>query len=154
MGERAPKYFDDSYAQLVYLEDGVPVQFCSLGAPRSKSEEPALAAQIERLTGKRVRFGTWVAIEGDPRDGGAEVDLLPPLADGFHEIPDRFGELVVIHEGRPLRFSCLGPTRENDVETLVRIAALTCFRVRFGEWRDTPQSEREGGAQAELIVEE
>jgi hypothetical protein len=145
--------FDGSWTEAVRVEDGVPVSYGSLAPPPPKSEEPTLAARIEKLTGKRVRFDTWVEIHGDPRDGAADVKLLPALADGFHPLPDRFGELVVILDGRPIKFTCLGPTRDDtDVATLERIAALTCFRVRFGAWRDTPQSERDGGAEADLIV--
>ena len=155
MSTREPKYFDDSYSMLVYLEDGVPVEYGCQGPPFSKREEPGLAAKIEKLTGKRVRFGTWVeSSPWNPRDNESKVDLLPALPDGFHALPDRFGELVVIFEGRPFKFTCLGHPRGDDVETLDRIAALTCFRVRFGEWRETPQSEREGGAEADLIVVE
>ncbi len=70
------KYFDDSFAELVRLEDGVPVQFCCLGGPYSRADEPALAERIFKLTGRRVRFAEWVTLQGDPREGGAEVNLI------------------------------------------------------------------------------
>lgn len=76
MSERTIKYFDDSYAQLIYVEDGIPMRYCCLGPPTDQSGEPALAARIFELTGKRVRFGTWITLQGDPRDGGAEVELI------------------------------------------------------------------------------
>ena len=53
------KYFDDSYARLVKLRDGKPYEFNARGRPYEKSDEPALAKEIEALTGYRVRFGAW-----------------------------------------------------------------------------------------------
>jgi len=53
------KYFDDSYTRLVRMRDGKPFEFCARGRPWEKSDEPALAKQIEALTGYRVRFGQW-----------------------------------------------------------------------------------------------
>jgi hypothetical protein len=69
------KYFDDSYAELVTLRDGVPVRYSSLGLPREPGEVRELAERIRVLTGFSVRFGEWVRVIGDPRDGGAEVPL-------------------------------------------------------------------------------
>ncbi len=57
--EETMKYFDDSYSRLVRLRDGKPYEFNSRGRPWEKSQEPALAKEIEALTGYRVRFGTW-----------------------------------------------------------------------------------------------
>jgi hypothetical protein len=70
------KYFNDSYAEVVSVgEDGVPFQYSSLGPPRDPREEPELAQRIRELTGREVRFGEWIKLDGDPRDGGAEVPL-------------------------------------------------------------------------------
>jgi len=69
------RHFDESYAENVSLEDGRPVRYGCLGPPRP-DEEAALAERILVLTGHRVRFGTWIELEGDPRDGGAEVPLI------------------------------------------------------------------------------
>jgi hypothetical protein len=52
-------YFDDSRSRLVKLRDGKPYEFNARGRPWEKSEEPALAKEIEALTGHRVHFGTW-----------------------------------------------------------------------------------------------
>jgi hypothetical protein len=70
------RHFDESWCDGVTLRDGKPVQYWSLAKPRSKEEEPALAERIFALTGFRVRFGEWVEVMGDPRDGGAEVELF------------------------------------------------------------------------------
>ena len=57
--EETTKYFDDSHSRLVMLRDGKPYEFGARGRPYEKSEEPALAKEIEALTGYAVRFGTW-----------------------------------------------------------------------------------------------
>jgi hypothetical protein len=53
------KYFDDSYSRVVRLRDGKPFEYSQRGGPRNKSEEPALAQEIEALTGYRVQLGEW-----------------------------------------------------------------------------------------------
>jgi hypothetical protein len=70
------RHLNDSYSEGVTLRDGRPVRYWALGPPRTKDEEPAIAARILAVTGYRVRFGAWEEVVGDPRDGGTEVDLF------------------------------------------------------------------------------
>ncbi|HVY44438.1 MAG TPA: hypothetical protein VHB21_01115 [Minicystis sp.] len=70
------RHFDGSFAEVVTLRDGVPVRYASLAAPPPPEGEPALAARIAALVGVGVRLGEWVELQGDPRDGGAEVPLF------------------------------------------------------------------------------
>jgi hypothetical protein len=77
MGATENKYFDDGYAELVQLEDGVPTRYCSL-ARRSRQDEAALGKRIEALTGFVVRFGEWEQLEPVGRDfeSASEVALF------------------------------------------------------------------------------
>jgi len=71
------KYFDDSYSRGVTLRDGKPVLFWAQGRPFDASEEPALAREIEALTGHRVRFGVWEHLSDyNPREESCQVELF------------------------------------------------------------------------------
>jgi len=71
------KYFDDAFSELVVVDDGIPVRYCSL-ARRTEADEPQLAERIRALTGHAVRFGKWDQREPIGRDfeSASEVDLF------------------------------------------------------------------------------
>jgi hypothetical protein len=76
MPSEETKYFDDSYSRLVKLRDGKPYEFGARGRPYPKSDEPALAKEIEALTGYRVAFGAWEHLfEYNPLDEECRVPL-------------------------------------------------------------------------------
>jgi hypothetical protein len=63
--------------ELVETRDGVPVRYASLSRTvPDPTEERAIVARIEALTGVRVRLEAWVVEDGDPRDSGRTARVV------------------------------------------------------------------------------